>query len=243
MVEVGACTHIGRVRSENQDAFGVFPEDPPDDAAPRLFIVADGMGGHADGRQASRTTVEVVRETFFDRGNGSAAQRLERGLKRANGDIYRRSHEGEVPRKGGTTGTALAWEDGELFLGHVGDSRAYRLREGQLEQLTSDHTWVAQMLREGLLSEEEARQHPRRNALTRAVGVDETVEVETRVLGEPERGDLFLLCSDGLLTVPESRIARLASRGPLQEACEKLVEAANGAGGRDNVTVMLIRFN
>lgn len=243
-LELGVCTDVGRIRSENQDAYGYFPEDLSDDEQARIFIVADGMGGHAHGREASHAAVEVVQRTFSEPGEADVMSRLRRALEAANSYIYGASAEEDLAQRAGTTCTALAWAQGRVYIGHVGDSRAFRVRRGRLEQLTTDHTWVQEMEREGLLTAEEARQHPRRHTLTRAIGTSRTVEVEVIALGQPRDGDTFLLCSDGLSPVGLDEVEQIVrAEGTLQAASERLVDEANARGGHDNVTVMLVRFN
>ena len=241
-VEVAACSDVGRVRTENQDSYGIFPEGASKGDEPRLYIVADGMGGHAHGREASEAAVRVVHDVFFSGAGGSVEARLRRALEAANQQIFGPSQDGINPQKVGTTCTVLAWVEERAYLAHVGDSRAYRLRKGRMKQLSTDHTWVGEMYREGLLTEQEALEHPRRHTLTRAIGTGPSVNVDVEPLGKPKPGDVFLLCSDGLLPVGEEAIERTIVSHPLQEACDQLIQMANEAGGHDNVTVMLIRF-
>lgn len=243
-IEVGVCTDVGRVRSENQDAYGVYPEEVSDADVDRIFIVADGMGGHAHGREASHAAVRIVQRVFDEEADRDAEGRLQHALEAANHYIYTSSNESGLVQRPGTTCTALAWVGGRLFIGHVGDSRAFRLRRGHIEQLTTDHSWVNEMEREGLLTEEEAQVHPRRNTLTRAIGTSRSVDVEVVQVGQPRAGDTFLLCSDGLADVDRDEMQRIVrSEDTLQDASERLVHEANALGGHDNVTVMLVRFN
>ena len=225
-------TDPGRVRRRNEDAFVL---DPP------LFAVADGMGGAQAGEVASRLAAAAFRE-YHD------ADRLAPD-ERAAGD-----HPGGQPadlragphglgRSGmGTTVTAALLTGGRVILGHVGDSRAYRIRDGELEQLTEDHSLVGDLMRSGRLTPEEAEAHPQRSVITRALGTDPEVDVDT-ISVEAEPGDLFLLCSDGLTTMvaDDDILGILAAAPTLGDAARELVRAANTGGGEDNVTVVLFR--
>lgn len=242
-VRVAAVSDVGLVRTENEDAHGYFSSGENGAAAEHLFIVADGMGGHDHGREASRTAVKVVRDTFFSAALKPVEERLERALQAANRRIYELSEDGRDSRRAGTTCTTLAYAGRTLYLAHVGDSRAYRIRRKRIEQFSNDHTLTAEMEREGILTGEEARRHQRRHTLTRAVGVDEQVDVDISQLGAPSSRDTFLLCSDGLSAVPTDEIHRVVRSHPIDTAAEMLVRLANDRGGHDNVTVMLIRFN
>ncbi len=234
---VGAFTDVGRVRDENEDAFGQFPEEAEGD---QLFIVADGMGGHTRGREASTTTVEMVKQAYFDGRRGSVPDRLTRAFQRANRQVYEMARAVDGPGSMGTTGTALAMVNGNAYIAHVGDSRAYRFHPDGFQLLTKDHTMVEAMRREGLLTAEEARTHPRRGTLTRAIGVDPEVEVDTIELGAPRADDRFLLCSDGLAEIPDDELQEVVLNRTPQEACEELIDRANERGGYDNATALVI---
>jgi protein phosphatase len=230
-------TDVGRVRSENEDAFGAFPEHAEGD---RLFVVADGMGGHVRGREASTTAVEVVQRTYFARAREAVPDRLARAFEDANRRVYDLACAEDGPSSMGTTGTALALCDGHAYVAHVGDSRAYRVTEAGMEQITRDHTMVEAMRREGLITDDEARTHPRRGALTRAIGVAEAVEVDVADLGAPREGDRFLLCTDGLAEIPATEVRRIVLHNPPQDACARLVDEANARGGLDNATALIV---
>lgn len=226
---------VGRTRSENQDSCGDFLHL----AGARLLILADGMGGHKGGRRASRTCVDAFARVFKEQ-EGSPEQQLRDAFALANDDIYTTALEDEALRGMGTTGVALLLaKDGSALVGWVGDSRAYRLREGVLEQLTRDHSLVAEWVRMGVLNSEEAKTHPRRSELTRAIGVQPDVEPEIDPI-EVRAGDRFLLCSDGLsgLVVSEHIGQILGSEEPAA-AVEALVDRANALGGTDNVSVQI----
>jgi PPM family protein phosphatase len=209
-------------------------------AAAPLFVVADGMGGAQAGEVASQLAIDAFqRELSVD---ASPEQRLAERVREANRQIYERSR-AESGREGmGTTLTAAYLDDAELAIAHVGDSRAYLFRGGELTRLTQDHSLVDELVRRGKLTEEQAAEHPQRSIITRALGPEPEVEVDTFTY--PVRdGDLLLLCSDGLTSmISEEAIARvLASVESLPEAARVLIAEANKAGGRDNITVVLFR--
>ena len=222
-LRVGARTDVGRVRKGNEDSFTA--SDP-------LYAVADGMGGHQGGEVASSLALEVL---------GKADGTLEELVRRANEAVHQRASEDPGLAGMGTTLTALRADGEVLRLAHVGDSRAYLLRDGTIQRLTKDHTVVERLVDEGRLTPHEAEIHPQRSILTRALGVDEAVQVDQGAI-EPRTGDRLLLCSDGLTgMVDEERITRMLSEiGDPQEAADALVESANEAGGQDNITAVVI---
>lgn len=240
LYEVGACTDVGRVRKENEDAFGRFPEHDARGAPDHLFVVADGMGGHIRGREASATAVDAVHHTYFAHAELPVNERLTRAFESANAQVYEMSGERGRRDTMGTTGTALALVAGRAYVAHVGDSRAYRINEQHTEQLTRDHTMVDEMRREGILTQQEARHHPQRNALTRAIGTEPHVQVDLIEAGVPQAGDRFLLCTDGLASIPVEEIREVVLGHSPQDACEQLVQRANASGGYDNVTALIV---
>ena len=225
-----AASHPGRVRANNQDA-AVAEE--------ALFVVADGMGGHAAGEVASRVAIESMRESI---GGGTLVD----AVRLANRAVFEHAAEDPALRGMGTTLAAIALVDDSdgttrMHVVNVGDSRVYLLRDGTLEQITDDHSLVAELEREGRLTAEEARVHPQRNIVTRVLGNTPDVDVDEFPI-DPFRGDRFLLCSDGLFNeVPDDEIAAVLrqERDP-QRAVDELVERANDAGGRDNITVVVV---
>ncbi len=228
-----ALTDTGRRRRRNEDAFVC---EPP------LFAVADGMGGAQAGEVASRLAAETLREQEL--GDLSSREQTVELIREANRRVYAYSSENASARGMGTTMTVALVEGSIVTIGHVGDSRAYLLRDGQLTQLTQDHSLVAELVRSGRLSPKEAESHPRRSVITRALGTDSDVEVDAFSLGA-QRNDLFLLCSDGLTSmVSDEEIADLLvdARASLDEAGKKLIAAANQAGGEDNITVVLFEL-
>lgn len=228
-------TDVGCVRSVNQDWCGEFVRDE----GYRLLIVADGMGGHQGGEIASQTTVGVVGEVF-QRGVDDPAALLREAFVSANARVHEMA-EGEAELHGmGTTGVALLIGPArKAWVANVGDSRVYRSRAGKLETLTDDHSWVNEEVHQNRLTPEEAANHPRKNVLTRSIGVERTVEVDV-VETDVKPGDRFLLCSDGLWgEVPEDQIADVLATQPPERAVQALVELARQNGAPDNVTVQI----
>jgi serine/threonine protein phosphatase PrpC len=226
-------TDAGRKRRRNEDSFVI---DPP------LFAVADGMGGAQAGEVASRLAAAALRE-FHEADEFAPEERVATIIQEANRRIYERAKSDAQASGMGTTITAALVTQEGVAVGHVGDSRAYRLRHGRLEQLTEDHSLVADLVRSGRLSPDEADAHPQRSVITRALGTDPEVDVDS-FTADAEAGDVFLLCSDGLTTmVDEDRIAETIARSSsLEQATKALVKAANRAGGEDNITVVLFRL-
>jgi protein phosphatase len=229
-----ARTDTGRARSANEDSYWVHSP---------LFVLADGMGGAQAGEVASQTAVGV----FADQGGlpdgpGTYEERLAALVAQANGRVYSQAQSDDQFAGMGTTLTVAYVGEDDLAIAHVGDSRFYVLRDGELEQLTDDHSLVGELVRRGQISAEEAEDHPQRSIITRALGIEGEVTVDH--FSWPVRdGDVFLLCSDGLTgMVPDGRVAEILAGAPsLAVAAQQLVAAANEAGGRDNITVILFR--
>jgi serine/threonine protein phosphatase PrpC len=228
-VEVGVATDLGKVREGNEDSYLV---DPP----LLLYAVADGMGGHRGGEVASHLALETV-ESLARAGTGTLAEQVHE----ANRTVYERSQRDRRVTGMGTTLTAARIVDDAVFLAHVGDSRAYLLRAGAFRQLTEDHTLVNRMVRAGEITADEADVHPHRNVLTRALGTEPDVEVDEDEVALME-GDRLLLCSDGLFgMVTEDQIQAILENEPdPQHAVDRLVRAANRAGGVDNITALVL---
>jgi PPM family protein phosphatase len=224
-------TDTGRQRRGNEDSS--FARAP-------LFVVADGMGGAQAGEVASRLAVDTFAQGLPD--DGGAEERLATRVREANGVIYERAHSEQDLAGMGTTLTAAYLEDTHVAIAHVGDSRAYLFRDGTLKRLTQDHSLVDELVREGKLTEEQAAEHPQRSIITRALGPEATVAVDT--WRYPVRADdVLLLCSDGLTSmISEQRITQILGESPsLESSADHLIDAANAAGGRDNITVVLFR--
>jgi serine/threonine protein phosphatase PrpC len=248
-LEIGARTDTGRVRENNEDSFGV-------EADISLFVVSDGMGGEEHGEVASAIAVAAVtkhcRDSLSDPslplegdsrpGFTDASNRLLSAIRNAHTAIYRLAASDPALHGMGATVVAAWVCDGRLSLAHVGDSRAYRLRSGRLEQITTDHSLVAEQVRLGLLTSEQAAESNLQTILTRALGHAESVDVDVQEYPLAD-GDTFLLCSDGLSRmVPDPLIANAIEESlGLQAASDRLIELANRAGGEDNITAVLFR--
>jgi protein phosphatase len=249
-IEVAGQTDVGRKRSHNEDNFAIYSEFG-------LYIVADGMGGHASGEVASKMAVETLREFFastaddpertwpykMDRSKGYEEDRLITGVKLSNLRIYETAQKNSKQRGMGTTICALfAVEDG-VYVAHVGDSRAYRIREGKIEQLTEDHSLLNDYKKMKKLTAEEIENFPHKNVIVRALGMKDTVKVDTR-FEAPRAGDTILLCSDGLCgpVTDERMLEILQSSIDLPSATRQLIETANENGGPDNITCVLARW-
>ncbi len=251
-VEAYGLTHTGLVRESNEDRIHLNEED-------NLFVVADGMGGHAAGEVASGIAVKAVNEFIihtrrdreltwpyaYDDSLSYDGNRLQTAIRLANNRIREAvEEESEYQGMGSTMVSLLVTED-RSTIGSVGDSRVYRYRRDELELLTIDHSWVNEQLQEGMLTEEQAKTHPFRNVVTRALGSDSNVQVDIRSDGI-EEGDCYLLCSDGLSgMIEEEQLAKMMAgvtgRG-VEAICCELVEVANKNGGKDNISVILVRF-
>jgi serine/threonine protein phosphatase PrpC len=236
-LRAAARSDVGRRRPANEDTYALAPELG-------LFLVADGMGGHRAGHVASglaaRAAVATLRAQ--QEGKRGAADRLRACVAAANAEILSRSRAKPELAGMGTTIVALLADGDQVALAHVGDSRAYLIRDGAIRRLTEDHTVVGELVRRGEISEWVAGRHPQRHVLLRALGVIRTVDPDLLELA-PVDGDLFLLCSDGLTGhVEDEEIAELVAGTPdLDAACGRLVDLANGRGGDDNITVVLLR--
>jgi PPM family protein phosphatase len=249
-IEVAGETNVGMKRTHNEDNFSIMEESG-------LYIVADGMGGHASGEIASKMAVDAMREFFaatandpertwpykMDRSKGYEENRLITGIKLANLRIYESAQRDARQRGMGTTIVALfAVEDG-VYLAHVGDSRVYRIREGQIEQLTEDHSLLNDYIKMKRLTPEEIANFPHKNVIVRALGMKDTVKVDTR-LEQPRAGDVYMLCSDGLsgpVTDPDMADI-LHGTSDLKTAASRLIAKANEHGGPDNITCVLARW-
>ncbi|MBM3957409.1 MAG: serine/threonine-protein phosphatase [Gemmatimonadetes bacterium] len=251
---LGAVTHVGRVRKENQDFYCALLAPNTAPGIGGVLAVADGMGGHQSGERASQMVIAGVVRSLGKRKAGdpepagappsaSGGGRLDQIrdlVARVNGEVLAAA--GTPENRGmGTTLSLAVVEGSTLSVGHVGDSRVYLYRNGSLAQLTTDHSWVAEEVARGALSAEEARQHPRRNLITRAIGIGPAVE-PVAFAAELEAGDTILVCSDGLHgMVPDDQIAAVVAGKEPKEAAETLVDMANAAGGSDNVTAVVGR--
>lgn len=245
-------TDVGQKRSHNEDDILLVPEE-------NLYMVADGMGGHASGEVASKMAVETISNFFketsedeeitwpykMDRDLGYEENRLNAGIKLANMRIHETAEQNSAQRGMGTTIVAVLFSGETAYLGHVGDSRIYRMRDNTLHQVTDDHSLLNDYIKMKDLSEEEIENFPHKNVIVRALGMKESVEVDVNT-ETPQDGDIYLLCSDGLnaMTSDENIEAILNEyKDDLDTACQKLIDSANENGGNDNCTVALVEVH
>ncbi|MEZ6188225.1 MAG: Stp1/IreP family PP2C-type Ser/Thr phosphatase [Planctomycetota bacterium] len=251
-VNFGQHTHVGMSRTVNEDFLGAWvPEDASVlSSRGRLLVVCDGMGGHNGGEIASRLAVQTILETYRSTSVTDPQAALSESVERANAAVFAEAQKpgNQEQLKGmGTTVTALVHKGDEIHLAQVGDSRAYLIRGGAIQQLTKDHSLVQQLVDEGLLAAEEMESHPDKNVILRSLGVKPDVEVDLRQT-QSQPGDTYLLCSDGLsgLVGPDELLGVVSeglARGQhLDQVCQKLCERANSYGGHDNITVQLLHL-
>jgi len=243
-IHYASISDCGRVRDHNEDSLRiVVPNAGHDvDRDGALFVVADGMGGHRGGEIASAVAADEMVRVWGERGECSGTDALRAALADANARVFERSVAEPDLFGMGTTCTTMGLLQGRAYFVHVGDSRAYLYRDGVLTQLTQDHSLVGEMVRSGILTDEDARHHPRRNVITRSLGIQDTVKPDT-----PHSpfdicpGDTFVLCSDGLTSmVEDDEIAAELTAGSPGEVCGRLVDLANAHGGRDNISVIIV---
>ena len=249
-IEVAGETNVGMKRNHNEDNFSVLEESG-------LYIVADGMGGHASGEVASKMAVDSLQEFFtatadepertwpykMDRSKGYEENRLITGIKLANLRIYESAQRDARQRGMGTTiVTVFAVESG-VYIAHVGDSRVYRVRDKKMEQLTEDHSLLNDYIKMKRLTAEEIQNFPHKNVIVRALGMKDTVKVDSR-FEQPLENDIIILCSDGLSgPVSDAEMLEIATTtSDLKAAAAKLIERANANGGPDNITCVLVRW-
>lgn len=240
-VRVAMKSDVGRVRTENQDFAVVTTPDEYRADKGQLMLVADGMGGHRGGATASRMAAEIIKSEYMDSTDGDVEAVLRRALQKANAQIYQDSQTNPELRGMGTTCSVVVIRGDAAHVAHVGDSRVYLIRDNTIEQLTEDHSLVATMVKEGLLTTREAEVHPRRNVLQRSVGVLPELEADFLPPMKIKPGDIFVICSDGLhgLVKPEEILE--VARQPLEQAVDDLVNRALSRGAPDNVTVVVVR--
>jgi PPM family protein phosphatase len=238
-IEYGSRSDQGRVRTSNEDSYAASAKN-------RLFLVADGMGGHAAGEVASQIAASTVEEVVAL--NSGPEWKPEDVLRHAAAEANSRIYEAARIKREfagmGSTLTILSFRDNHYYIAHVGDSRAYLLRDGVLDQLTRDHSLVWHLLESGVLRKDELSSHPQKNLITRSIGPHPSVEIDLE-RGEAREGDVFLLCSDGLTdVVSDEDICRILSDAgkPSQDIGDTLVNTANQHGGPDNVTVVVVRL-
>ena len=234
---VGQRTDIGRHRKNNEDGLtSIIPEDQKLLAKRgALFLVSDGLGGHNNGEVASQLAIRTISDSYYQDTNDDIAQSLREAIQKANTAIH------QAGNGMGTTCVAVVLLGDTAYVANVGDSRAYLIRNGQLKQISRDHSVVAEELRAGLITQEQARNHPQRNMITRCLGTDEAVEVDT--FSEPvQEGDLLLLCTDGLTAlISDDEIQRIVAQSAPQQSVSHLIERANEEGGPDNITAIVVQ--
>jgi protein phosphatase len=245
-VELANMSDVGCVRSVNEDYFAyIEPEDQQEfDRRGRLLMIADGMGGHQGGQVASGLAVDAVRDRFLQAESDDACAVLIESFQEAHRVILEASHDSRDLSGMGTTCCAAILKHGQLVYGSIGDSRLYLIRDGNVQPLTKDHTLVNALIKEGVLSAEEARTHEQRNVLTAALG-SESSPIAGEFAGAPiplRPGDTLLMCSDGLHgQVTDQEMGSAVDSQPLSDACRGLVELAKQRGGPDNITLQLLR--
>ncbi len=239
LMEVAALTDVGRLRSANEDAYGLCAEAG-------FFVVCDGMGGAAAGEIASQAAVKAMTEGLCNSQAVEGPQQLlQSSIAEANRRVFSCSEQEPSLHGMGTTLVSLLVREGRIWIAHVGDSRCYRFRAGMLERMTQDHSLVDEQVRLGQMTPAEAEMSPLRNVITRAIGTRPTVTPDIEEV-QTEHGDLFLLCSDGLTKeVSEARLAEVlgGDASDIQALCRKLIEEANAAGGSDNITAIVVRIS
>jgi protein phosphatase len=250
-IRYAAASDLGRVRKNNEDAFVADP-------LLGIFAVADGMGGHAAGEVASRLALDTLRESLACSSQNKKielssyqtavlslpANRLVNGIHRANQKIYQSSQEKEEYEGMGTTVVAVYFSNSSSVVAHVGDSRLYQIRGQMIEQVTEDHSLVWEQYRQGFISKEDLSTSPLKNVVTRALGMQSTVDIDVKEIDLHE-GDLLILCSDGLsdlLRDEELMRTVFEASGDLNRACNRLIQMANLRGGKDNITILLIQI-
>ncbi len=242
-MQVHATTDVGLKRTTNEDHYAFWPEDPAERAARGVLLaVADGMGGALAGEVASQMAVDTAVATWREHAGEAGPAAVRMALEAANRAVHAESVARPDRRGMGTTLTLVAWRDGHGWLAHVGDSRAYLVRAGGIQQLTEDHSLVAQLVRDHQMTPEQAKIDPRRNVVTRSVGVGEHVEVDVLPLPPLQPGDTLVLSTDGLHgLIDDEEIARAVAGADLASAGRTLVGLARERGGHDNITVVLAR--
>ena len=246
IVEVKAATDVGLRRAQNEDSHGEWiPAAPAErDRRGTLLVVADGMGGSRAGEVASRLAVETVLRCYREAPGADLLEDLHHAVEAANRVVHRESGARPELSGMGTTCTAVVLRGADAYIAHVGDSRAYLIQNGHMRQLTRDHSLVAQLVRDGQLTPEQAKVDPRRNVVTRSVGVGTYVEIDAEhEPGVLRPGDTVLICSDGLHGVVSDEELEAAGKGPdLAQICRDAIALANQRGGPDNITLVLARI-
>jgi serine/threonine protein phosphatase PrpC len=234
---------VGRVREHNEDAVAAGDStDPQKKHLGRLFIVADGMGGYLAGEVASELAVETVLQEYYADSSAEPVACLQNALQAANHAVYSSAHSDRSRAGMGTTIVATALVGHKAYIASVGDSRAYVVHDDELVQITQDHSLVGEQIRAGLITKEQARTHPQRNVITRALGSQPVVTADI-FEGELSDGDILIMCTDGLTGhVPDERLYGIVTQFPPDQAVERLIELAKQGGGTDNISVIIVRL-
>ena len=244
-IEYSGASDIGMIRTENQDSFGKFPPDNLDIYSDKgqLFIVADGIGGHAGGKEASSLAVETISNAYFNSLSDETGVALRTAIEAANTAIHQKAQNSEKFGRMGTTCTSMVIKNNAAAIGQVGDSKVYRIEKNKIEQLTMEHTQLNEMLKEKILTEEEAKNYPSKSALSRALGMEEKVKADIIDDIPLKHGQIFVLCTDGLSKVNKEEILNIVTQNSPEDSCVKLINLANERGGKDNVTVQVLKIN
>ena len=240
-MEISSATSVGCIRSLNEDSYFV---SEPDSKGTVFAIVADGMGGHNAGEVASEKAVKILKNDIQEKFGESPKNILIGAVFEANKKIYEMSKKGAELSGMGTTITACVVEKNNVTAAQVGDSRLYLIRGNEINQITKDHSLVEMLIDSGAITKEEAKNHPQKNVITRALGTDETVEADFYEF-KTKKGDIILLCSDGLVNMLDDTeiLSVIKSSEDFKSVANTLVENAENAGGTDNITVVLIKYN
>ncbi len=243
-ISYAGLSDVGKVRTENEDSYGQFPENSLDSFLSEglLFVVADGMGGHDKGEVASRMAIQITAEEYYSSKGVDPGRSLVRSFQTANTAIFQKAQGGSDAHPMGTTLSALALRGDVAHIAHVGDSRIYMVRQDKLVQLTTDHTKVEELKRAGIINKEEAKKHPERSTLQRALGVKEHVRVDLSSDIRVKPGDIFILCTDGLAQVKKDELVSVVQNESPYTACKKFIALVNERGGIDNSTVQVIKI-
>lgn len=243
-ISFGAKTDVGRVRENNEDKFEFYLSETDEDLASRghIFVVCDGMGGHEAGQIASEQSCKRFIQTYLQHPSVDPSVATRDAVLAANRAVQDVARANPKWSGMGCTLTAMLLVQNKVVFGHVGDSRAYRLREGELVQLTNDHTYIEEAIKSGLLTREQAENHPYKHMVTRAIGIEGMLDVDV-ITEEVQAGDIYLLCSDGLTNhVGDHEIPPFLVEPP-SKACWDLIQAAMDDGGSDNTTVVIVRVD
>ena len=247
MITIGAASHRGLIRKENQDYHAYYsPEGGSKSKKGILMALADGMGGHSGGAIASRIAIDILMEEYYKDWLNSIPKSLVKAFQKANEEVIAQSQNNIDWEGMGTTLTAVVFRKDKMYYAHVGDSRGYVIFEDRISQFTKDHSYVAGLVKAGVITEEEARTHPERNVITRAIGIDPELKVDASQKHQKIKNDQYiLLCCDGLHgVVSNEEMVNVVHEYRVPDViCEKLIEKANEHGGPDNITAMVARID